>query len=205
MDGLTIKRLVIGTTKVTVEATCKLWGKDPSELLLSWTLHKQNNESKWDTLDIQQYVQSPINGKHLVIRRNVLDGCASYMAKVRNQFRGGPAGYTYIILDTHCPPRWGNCSVTPKEGTPETNFTFTCENWKDSRNESNLQYNYYYNIAPYNLPVLFAKTGKERTKFKHLPVGLEAFDYNVDVRIDIMDKEAAVAIQNLRLKVRKEN
>ncbi|XP_031568814.1 polycystin-1-like [Actinia tenebrosa] len=201
MDGLTLKRLVITSTKITIKAICKLWGNDPSGLRLSWTLYKQNNESKWDTLDIQQYVHSPTNRKNLVILANVLDGCASYMAKLRAQTKSGPIGYTYIILNTHCPPRWGNCSVTPTRGTPETNFTFICENWKDSQNESYLHYNYYYNVAPYNLPVLFAKTGKETTGLKHLPAGLQAFDYEVEVRIDIMDKEGAVTRQNLRVKV----
>jgi hypothetical protein len=202
MDALTLHRLVITTTKVTVEANCKLWGEDPSVLELLWSLHKKNNQSQWDTLDIEPMVQIPISRKFLVIRQNALQGCSSYMAKIKAQFKGGPVGYTYIMLNTHCQPRWGNCSVTPKAGTTSNNYSFTCENWKDFRNESDLHYYYYYNIAPYNLPVLFAHTMNPSIKKLVLPAGLEAFNYEVEVKIVIMDRVEAINTEILRVKVR---
>ncbi|KAK3717327.1 hypothetical protein QZH41_011561, partial [Actinostola sp. cb2023] len=202
MDGLTLNRRVITSSKITIQAKCQLWGQHPTALNIEWFLFKKNNIGEWDTKDLADVVQSPTNRDYLVLRKDCLQSCSSYMGKIVARIHNGPVGYTYIFLNTHCSPRGGKCSVFPEAGISLTPFHFTCGNWTDYMNGSNLHYYYYYKTKPYNLPLLFEHTDRSSTRNVTLPEGDETFGYYVEVKVLITDMIGAITTTFLKVKIK---
>ncbi|XP_068681978.1 polycystin-1-like protein 2 isoform X4 [Montipora foliosa] len=157
---------------------------------LTWLLYRKKDGS------LIKKVQTSSQGKYLEIKERVLDEGEVYQLKLFGYFsediENSTETYTFTTNES---PSGGNCTVNKREGfVLETNFIFTCFDWKDK--DSNLTYEFAYTTSSGAHEII--QEGKQNIlTTDRLPVGDE-----VQVDISVKDQWGGHGIKSVHVKVR---
>lgn len=200
-DDFTINRRIVTSSKLTIKSKCNIKGASESDIIVKWSLYKQNNLSQLEAQNLKDFLQSPSDRQDLVLRKDSLNGCSSYRVDLEARLPNRTPGNTWLLINTHCPPEGGSCEATPKEGEPKTLFTLRCENWTNFEGNDKLKYYYYYKRKPFDLPLLFFHTEQTIVTNVTLPEGHEAFGYKVEIQVLLVDSVGAITKDIFKVKV----
>ncbi|XP_070577710.1 polycystin-1-like protein 2 [Ptychodera flava] len=135
----------------------------------------------------RRFTSTGVRGPFISINGGRLGDGYTYKLSVNlTDDKSGYGGDTWRFV-TNAPPTSGNCSVTPETGyTLDTEFTVQCENWVDDHMP--IRYLFFSKPkGPGTLKSLLFSGKRESTPPFLLSVGKEAFNYEVDIIVDIVD------------------
>jgi len=178
--GKTTTNARIGLTTTCVGDACK--SAKYQWLLVS--LHSPTNEETAVTLT-RNMTETELNLPGIIIKKDALAGDVTYRLKVNVTQAHGPPGISSYQFRTNAPPKGGQCTVKPLNGSAlKTSFNIKCSDWTDS--ETPLTYEFHYKTGGGLYTVV--SYGSEDHVETVLPQGPKANNFIIEFSVTIKDK-----------------
>ena len=131
-----------------MESRCKRRCSDV--VSYTWVLYEahiqrtSDSATQWQRRqDLGKLISTPLNSSSIVIKEDTLRSGQRYRLEVSVQTSNHVSATSAREIATATAPSGGNCTVTPSTGISlETEFNFSCDNWKSDAKPLTYQFQY---------------------------------------------------------------